>query len=239
MLLALLLLLAVPARAGCRIALDPGHSRAHPGATSARGIDEWDFNRALAVRVKAGLAAAGIDSVLLNPAGDDWTLAERPRAAARAGATLFVSLHHDDVDDRYKSDWLWQGRTLRHGERFSGFGVFVSARNPALAESRRVAVAVADGLLAVCLRPSLHHAEAIPGENRPLLDPGHGLYRFDDLVVLKSAPMPALLIEAGIITNRDDEPVIASDPYRALVADAIVAAARDHCRRVDEAGAMR
>lgn len=33
--------------------------------------------------------------------------------------------------------------------------------------------------------PSLHHAEPIHGENRELLDTTLGIYRFDDLTVLK------------------------------------------------------
>jgi len=32
-----------------------------------------------------------------------------------------------------------------------------------------------------------------------------GLYRFNDLEVLKTAPMPAALLETGIIVNRREE----------------------------------
>jgi len=232
LLLALCLLAASPAAGGCRVALDIGHSRSAPGATSARGVVEWEFNLALARRVAAALDTAGIDRVALDDSGDDRVLAARPQMAAAAGASLLVSLHHDDVQDRYKSDWRWQGRIFQHGEAFSGFGVFVSGRNPAFGESRKVAEAIADGLLAAGLRPSLHHAEPIPGEGRPLLDAARGLYRFDDLVVLKTATMAAVLVEAGIIVNKDDEMLIASDGYRDRVAQAIVGAAADHCRRV-------
>ena len=230
--LAIWLLATAPAWAGCRVALDIGHSRQVFGATSARGVTEWEFNAALARRVAAALDGAGIDRLPLDDSGAAVALEERSRRAAAAGASLLISLHHDDVQDRYKSDWSWQGRTLSHGEAFSGFGLFVSARNPAFAESRLVAEAIADGLLAAGLHPSLHHAEAIAGEGRPLLDSARGLYRFDDLVVLRSAAIPAVLVEAGIIVNRDDEPEIASDAYRDRVAAAIVAAARDHCRRL-------
>lgn len=226
LLVALCLLAASPAVAGCRVALDIGHSRLAPGATSARGVVEWEFNLALARRVVMALDAVGIERVPLDESGAERALAERPRWAAAAGASLLISLHHDDVQDRYK-------RSL-HSEAFSGFGLFVSGLNPAFDESRRVAEAIADGMLAAGLHPSLHHAEAIPGEGRPLLDPSRGLYRFDDLVVLKTASMPAVLVEAGIIVNQDDEPLIASDGYRDRVAQAIAVATTSHCRRLTD-----
>ena len=55
------------------------------------------------------------------------------------------------------------------------------------------------------LTPTLHHAEPIKGENRELVNPDLGIYRFDDLIVLKSATMPAALLECGVIVNRAEE----------------------------------
>lgn len=227
------LLQPLPALAsGCLIAVDIGHYRDSPGETSARGIPELEFNAALAHEVSRHLDAAGIAHVLINTEGDISELAERPRRAARAGASLLLSLHHDSVQDQYKTRWVWQGVERAHSEVFSGFGLFVSGRNPQLEESERVARDIADGLLGRGLAPSLHHAEAIAGENRPLLDSGRGLYRFDELAVLRLATMPAVLIEAGIIVNRDDEPLIASAPYRAAFAQAMADASANHCQRM-------
>ena len=39
--------------------------------------------------------------------------------------------------------------------------------------------------------PTFHHAEPIKGENRELVNRDLGIYRFDDLIVLKSAATPA------------------------------------------------
>jgi N-acetylmuramoyl-L-alanine amidase len=231
--LAAALCLPLPAWAGCLIALDVGHYRDAPGETSARGVPELEFNRALAGRIGDELGAQGIAHVTVNADGTLAELAERPRRAAKAGASLLLSIHHDSVQDSYKSAWTWDGAERRHSERFSGFGLFVSGLNPGMAESVRVASAIADGLLDAGLRPSLHHAEPIDGENRPLLDAARGLYRYDGLAVLRQAPMPAVLIEAGIVVNRDDEPAIASESYRGRVARAVAQAARAHCARLD------
>lgn len=237
LILALAVAASSPAEAGCLVALDVGHYHEQPGEISAHGVPELAFNQALAGSTAAALAEAGIAATVINADGTIADLAERPRLAAAAGASLLVSLHHDSVQDRYKSTWTWHGVERAYSDVFSGFGLFVSARNPHLGESQRVAADIADGLRARGLIPSAHHAEAIAGEGRALLDPARGLYRFDELAVLRRAAMPAVLIEAGIIVNRADEVEIASELYRAKIAAAVTGAARAHCRRV-ETGTM-
>lgn len=214
----------------CLVAIDVGHSRQKPGATSARGATEWEFNIALAERLAGALAAAHVPYVLLNPHGETVSLTERTQAAQRAGASLFISIHHDSVQPQYLSAWEWQGKPARYSDRFSGYGLFVSSKNPAFDESARVASRIAGRLQAAGLRPTLHHAEPIAGENRPLLDEARGIYRFDDLVVLKTASMPAVLVESGVIVNRDEELRAKSPAYRANIAAAIAGAAATHCQ---------
>lgn len=228
-----------PAMAGCLVAIDIGHTRSQSGAISARGVSEWSFNADLARRVQASLQASHVAQVLINGAGDPIGLKDRPAAAERAGATLLVSLHHDSVQPHYLTAWTWDGKPRLSSERFSGFGLFVSGKNAGRAESATVAITMADRLLAEGLSPSLHHAEPISGEARPLLDAVRGIYQYDDLVVLKYAPMAAVLVEAGIIVNRQDELVIATDGFRDRIARAIAAAASEHCRRVETDPAIR
>lgn len=218
--------------AGCAVAVDVGHSVSSPGAASSRGVDEWKFNVALARQVTDALTRAGIRATLLNGEGNEISLLERPAAALKAGATLLVSLHHDSVQPRYLSRWEWGGHVQSFSDLFKGYGLFVSARNPAMSESIAVATAIGDAMLASGLRPSLHHAEQIPGEGRPLLDSVRGIYQYDDLVVLANATMPAVLIEAGVIVNRDEELDVASPQRQAVLASAVVAAATGHCARL-------
>ncbi len=223
----------------CVVAVDTGHSRAQGGAVSARGVDEWHFNRALATQVILALEAEGIRTLDINPDGGPIGLKERPAAAQQAGARLFLSIHHDSVQSHYLSQWQVDGRSLSYSDRFSGYGLFVSAKNPAFQQSQWVAARIGDNLVAAGQRPTLHHAEAIAGENRPLLDEKRGIYRYDDLIVLKYAAMPAVLVEAGVIVNRTDETRIQSPAYRALLAGAIAGAALDYCASVEKSGAIR
>lgn len=213
----------------CKVAIDIGHHRQAPGATSARGEPEWAFNGALARQVDEALRRQGIATVLLNPTGETIDLRQRPADAQAAGATLFLSIHHDSVQDRYLSHWRWNGQDRLYSDKFSGYGLFVSGKNPAFDGSLAAAKAVGDQLLATGLHPSLHHAEPIPGENRPLLDADRGIYRFDDLVVLKTTEIPALLIEAGIIVNRRDELILSQDAFRQRFAEAVAAGIVHFC----------
>jgi N-acetylmuramoyl-L-alanine amidase len=72
----------------------------------------------------------------------------------------------------------------------------------------------------------LHHAEKIPGEGRHLMNKDLGLYEFDGLVVLKTAPMPAVLLECGVIVNRGEEAALekleVQHRIAAAAADAVI-----------------
>ncbi|MDN7665320.1 N-acetylmuramoyl-L-alanine amidase family protein [Burkholderia vietnamiensis] len=177
------------------IVVDTGHTPAHPGATGASGRVEYRYNLDLSTAVAATLVAHG-DRVLRTSA-DGREIALDQRSTQAPDANLFVSIHHDSMQQQF----IDAGRQ----REFHGFAVFVSERNPHYAEGLRCAKSIAEHLLAAGERPSLYHAQPIKGENRPLIDPQLGIHRFDDLVVLRTAPIPAVLVEAGVIVNPDEE----------------------------------
>jgi N-acetylmuramoyl-L-alanine amidase len=213
----------------CRVAVDVGHDREHPGATSARGAPERTFNEALARTVVDALRAVGIDAFLVAASGDPIPPAARADLALAGGATLLVSIHHDSVQPQYLSSWVGSRGGLVAGDRFRGFGLFVARTSPAFDASVAAAATIADALLASGLSPSLHHAEPIPGENRELLDRRRGIYVFDELAILRHARIPAVLLEAAVIANPQDELDAASAGRQRAVASAIVAAAARQC----------
>ncbi len=187
---------AMPASVPARyIVVDTGHTSARPGATGASGRVEYLYNLDLSGAVAERLGAHG-DRVLRTSA-DGREIALDQRATQAPDASLFVSIHHDSMQQQF----IDAGRQ----REFHGFAVFVSERNPHYAESLRCAKAIAERLIAAGETPSLYHAQPIRGENRPLIDPRLGIHRFDDLVVLRTAPVPAVLVEAGVIVNPDEE----------------------------------
>ena len=207
------------------VALDVGHTLTQPGATSARGRTEYAYNKALAETVLETLHGAGYGaSFIVEPTGAPVTLQRRPAIAAERGAAVLISLHHDSVQPRYLLDWDVDGHRQRYSDLFHGYSIFVSEKPaPNAAASLALAQEVAAALRAAGLQPTLHHAADIPGERRALVDPAAGIYHFNGLVVLRTATMPAMLLESAVIVNRDEEQTAASPAFRLRVSQAILA----------------
>lgn len=209
------------ANAAPLVAIDVGHSISAPGAISARGKPEFEFNQGMARIVQQTLTRDRVPSILIGSDGNEVDLLPRTIAAEDAGATFLVSIHHDSVQPQYLETWNTQGMQRQFSDRFSGFSLFVSHKNPAAEASLSCARAIGFALEQAGLHPSHHHAENIPGENRAWADKDAGVYYYDDLVVLKSAKIPAVLIEAGVIVNRQEEQTIRQTQVRKVIANAI------------------
>ena len=62
-----------------------------------------------------------------------------------------------------------------------------------------------------------------------LLDADAGVYRYDQLVVLRETQMPAVLLEAGSIINRDEELQMNSPERRDVISAAVITAVEMLC----------
>lgn len=203
------------------LAIDAGHSWAHPGSTSASGEPEFMFNTALAQIVSDFLTAHGNSVLRIGHDGKMDNLKKRTAIANQAGAKFFLSLHHDSVQPRYLKNWESDGATRQYSDYAAGFSLFVSRKNPYSEVSLRCARAIGTLLREKGLRPTPHHAENIQGENRDWADKENGVYFYDDLIVLKTAAMPAVLLEAGVIVNKEEELAVQTPERRNTMAAAI------------------
>ncbi|WP_082853082.1 N-acetylmuramoyl-L-alanine amidase family protein [Bordetella ansorpii] len=199
------------------VVVDTGHTRAHPGAVSPGGKVEYDYNLQVTDALSRALAADG--QRVARVAADGKDIALKERTAAHPDADFFVSIHHDSI----QQEWIDAGRR----REFRGYALFVSEKNPHYEKSLACARAIGTQLLTIGEVPSLYHQTPIPGENRPLIDKRLGVHRFDDLVVLKTAAMPAVLVEVGVIANPDEARRLGEPAVVRRQADAIARGLRE------------
>lgn len=196
------------------MAVDVGHYSEKPGVVSASGRPEFEYNLDLARETAKDLREAGLEVRMIGERGDQRYFNHRTRDAA--GAALFVSIHHDSVRSRWISD----------ADKFSGFSLFVSRRNPQPEKSLACASAIGAELRAAGLKPSLYHADPVFGEDRPFADRKNGVHYYDNLAVAHTARMPAVLVEAGVIVNPREDAEMRDPQVRARIGAAIAAGTR-------------
>ena len=195
--------------------MDVGHYAAEPGVISASGIPEFEFNLALALEVKTELERHQVNVRLIGERGDYAVLHHRTRDAR--GADLFVSIHHDSV----------QERLLPQADRFAGFSLFISRQNPRLQKSLACASAIGAKLNGAGFTPSRYHADPVLGESRPFADEPNGVHYYDNLAVARTATMASVLVEAGVIVNREEEGRMRDPQVRRRIAAAVAGGVRE------------
>ena len=211
-----------PAATNFLVAIDIGHTKNQGGAISARGVSEYVFNERLSRELFNSLQAAHqFRSLLINPGGGDIGLVKRSQVANQRNADLFIAIHHDSVKDSFLKEWVFGGKAEKYCDDFHGFSIFFSRKNVAKEESKAFAMQLGDALVKAGFTPTLHH---LAQEHRPIIDPAKGVYAFDDLLVLKNAKMSAVLLECGVIVNRNEEQDLNSPKYRARMIAAIESA---------------
>lgn len=173
------------------VALDAGHTPQQSGARAASGKAEHEFNVRFVNRLQTQLMRKNVTAKSIPT---DLKLTER--ATAHPDASLLLSIHHDSVQPKY----------LGQADNFRGYSLFVSRKQAAHRSALVCARHIANALRGTGRRHTEHHAEPIPGENRPWADRRLGIYYFDDLILLRSArKVPAVLLEIGVIAGKSEE----------------------------------
>jgi N-acetylmuramoyl-L-alanine amidase len=219
-------------RSAFHVIVDVGHTAGVPGADSARGAPEYGFNLKLADVIKQALVEAGFDKTvrMITTRAPYSGLFERATRANGAHADLFISIHHDSVPDHLIETWQFDGKENHYSDRFSGYALFVSNDNGDRRGSLAFGHLLGQELQKAGLHYTPHYTLPLMGRYRhELLDAEAGVYRYDQLIVLRNTRMPAVLLEAGSIVNRKEELELGTPERRQLVAKAVVAAVEDFC----------
>ncbi len=198
-----------------RVVIDPGHGGRDPGTRSRRtGAREKDVALAVARELQAALAESGEFEPSLTRREDRFVeLEERPRIADRREADLFVSIHvNAEVRGRTRARGF---ETYYLGQRKSEESRQVAIRENSVLEFEGKRSDDLDDIEFILagldrddnLNGSRRLAGYIQNGFRSL---GHSRDRgvkTDVFRVLVNATgrMPAVLVELGFITNRDEE----------------------------------
>ncbi len=222
------------------VVVDPGHGGEETGRIGPRGTQEKDVNLAVARELQRRLERAGLKAVLTRDEDVTLPLARRAEIANQAAGDLFVSLHcngwfHADATG-VETFFLSPAKTDRDasvareenaeagtvGEDIS-FILWDLVQNGFIDESSE---------LAETLQAAL--CDALGTENRGVKQAG---FR-----VLVGAYMPAVLVEMGFLSNRDEETRLADAEHQRLIArtvcDAILAFRDRHAATVADEAAL-
>jgi N-acetylmuramoyl-L-alanine amidase len=218
--------------ASFKVIVDVGHTPESPGAISARGTGEYDFNLRLAKVIEGRLRDAGFARahLLLATGQAIPSLVRRVAQANAMSADLLVSIHHDSVPEIFKTKWEVDGKPLAYSDRFKGHSIFVSAENADYQGSLAFAKLLGARLKVRGLDYTPHYKEPFMGARRRLLlDADTGVYRYDQLLILRTTRMPSVLLEAGSIINRDEELLMGKDEHQMQIAGALTEAVETFC----------
>jgi N-acetylmuramoyl-L-alanine amidase len=215
-----------------RIVVDVGHTKESDGAMSARNIPEFDFNLKLARRITEKLKSDGFAAtrLLVTDGKARPSLFTRVAAAHNLQADLFLSIHHDSVPDRLLENWEFEGKKSHFSDRFGGYSVWVSHDNANFKTSLAFAELLGKEMKAQGLEYAHQYTQPIMGRYQfPLLNKETGVYSHDELIVLGRTRIPAVLLEAGSIINRDEELKMSSPERQNVTAGAVTAAVKEFC----------
>jgi N-acetylmuramoyl-L-alanine amidase len=209
------------------VVIDAGHGGRDPGARSVSGqIAEKELTLALARELRDQLVKRGRVRVALTRDDDRYlTLEDRAGVARRLNAAMFLSLHMDSAPNP-----LARGASVYS---LSDVASDAEAARFAAAENRGAAVTGARGSVEAILSDlairaqmsaSADLASRLVHKSAGRFDLRPNPHRFAAFHVLRRADTPAVLFEAGYISNADDELLLRAPQHRSAIALALAQA---------------
>jgi N-acetylmuramoyl-L-alanine amidase len=192
------------------VVLDPGHGGQDSGAMCG-GVMEKDLTLDIARRVDRLLDSQGV-ATLMTRLGDSYvSLVDRAAFGNRANDSIFVSIHFNEDNKPVASgvETYYAAHQIASGSTLASWLPFFSRQssNSPKPESQSLAGFIQEALVA----------------RTRSIDRGTQAKQF---FVIANVTSPAVLIEGGFITNKDELSKLASEDYRdqlaAAVADGIL-----------------
>lgn len=201
------------------VVLDPGHGGKDSGAMCG-GVMEKDLTLDIARRVDRLLESEGV-ATLMTRVGDSYvSLADRAAFGNRAKESIFVSIHFNEDNKPVATgvETYYAAHQIDSGSTFASWLPFFS-RTPS--DSPKPESQTLAGFI----------QEALVVRTRSV-DRGTQAKQF---FVIANVTSPAVLIEGGFITNKDELSKLVSEDYR----DQLAAAVADGVLRYRDALSQR
>jgi N-acetylmuramoyl-L-alanine amidase len=187
------------------VVLDPGHGGQDSGAMVGE-VAEKDVALDVAQRVDRMLQMQGMATVMTRVGDSYVSLAERVALVNRVPECVLVSIHFNEGNKPVASgvETYYADHQIVSGKPLISWLPFLqrTASYMENAESRSLASFVQDALVA--------HTQAL---NRGT--------KAEQFFVIANVRHPAVLVEGGFLTNKDDVAKLVSDDYRERMAGAI------------------
>jgi len=230
---------AAPGSAGRPlVVIDAGHGGTDPGAISvSREISEKQLTLALAHDLRDVLIERGRVRVAMTRDDDRYlSLDDRAAVARRLDAGLFVSLHMDSAPNPLaRGASVYSLSDVASDPDAARFAALENAGVDIRGSDGSVGSILSDLAMRAQMSASADLAARFVSKSTGRFELRPNPHRFAAFHVLRRAGSPAVLFEAGYISNADDELLLRSPEHRAQIAlalaQAIEADVAAHSRR--------
>ena len=189
------------------VVIDPGHGGIEKGAASSYGLEK-NFALDVALQLKPMLEARGLKVVMTRTGDDQVPLPQRARIANATRDSIFVSIHFNATDSNpHASGFEIYSLTPR--------GAPSTQDNHLKAHFANMQAGSAVDAASLVLSTSVYHAML---GYLPEFDRGVKRARF---AVLRLTNIPAILVEGGFMSERQESQLIAQKEFRVKLAQSI------------------
>jgi N-acetylmuramoyl-L-alanine amidase len=230
------------------IVIDAGHGGEDPGAIGPRGTREKDVVLNMAKTLHDLINNRPGYSAKLTRTGDYYIgLRNRTLLARKYNADLFVSVHADAfrtpqpkgasvfaLSQRGATSETarWLAQSENRSDLIGGSGVSLEGRDDTLAG------VLLDLSMTASINASLGVGSAILGQLGSVTELHKPGVEQASFVVLKSPDIPSILVEAGFISNPEEEKNLSTELYRKRLSAAIMTGIDGYFRKTPPPGTL-
>jgi len=190
------------------VVLDAGHGGRDPGATSVSGdLHEKELTLILAQAVRDELVKRGRVRVAMTRDDDRYlTLDDRAAVARRLNAAMFVSIHIDSAANPLaRGASVYSLSDVASDAEAAHLAARENAESGAVSAGGTVDGMLADLAMQSQMSASAELASRLVSKAAGRVELRPNPHRFAAFHVLRRADAPAVLFEAGYLSNADDE----------------------------------